>query len=64
MNMIMGLDHPYFEERLRELGLFNLEKRRLRENLINKYLKGGCKEDRARLFQWCPVTGEEAIGTH
>jgi len=50
--MIRGLEHLSYKDRLRELGLFSLEKKRLWGDLIAAfhYLKGAYKKAEERLF--------------
>ncbi|TRZ23724.1 hypothetical protein HGM15179_003375, partial [Zosterops borbonicus] len=52
LKLTTGLEHISYEDRLREMGQFSLEKRRVRGYLITvfQYLKGPCKRAKEGVF--------------
>ena len=60
--MIQGMEQLSYEDRLREFGLFSLEKRRLRGDLIVafQYLQGNYRNEGDRLFS--RVCGDRTRG--
>jgi len=62
---VNSVEHKSYGEQLREMELFNLEKKRLREDLTALYscLKGGCGEVGVGLFSRVTVTGQEGMAS-
>jgi len=64
--MIRGLEYLSYEDRLRDLGLFSLEKRRLRGDLIAafQYLKGAYRKNAEGLFTRVGCGRTRGNGSH
>jgi len=66
MKMIRGLQYLSCEDRLRELGLYSLEKRGLQGDLraAFQYLKGPTGRMERNLLQGCVVIGQGGMAVN
>ncbi|KAK4805530.1 hypothetical protein QYF61_004469 [Mycteria americana] len=66
MKMMRGMEHLSYEDRLTKLGLFSLEKRRLRGDLLAafQYFKGAYRKDGDRHFSRACCDRTSSNGAH
>jgi len=61
--MIKEMKHLSYEERLRELECFNLENFSGDLMIVTNNSREGLKQMEPGSFQWCPVSGQDGMGT-